>query len=187
MKFKNVNFNHKSEWIMWFLTEQDGYCSRKEIVDCLSSPLTYDIVAENTRKMKSVGLVHEDEMYVKNVNNKKIYKINQDEVNNYLDVKKEKGLGDSLSNPAAFANEEIDKLQEENNELRAYINRCDSDIKELDNKIKTLEKMFNNSQKRQSKNTRDIDTLEEEMETNRLYINAFIKWANEKFDARFNP
>ncbi len=188
MKFKNINFNHKSEWILWFLSEQDGYCSRNEIVDSLSSlPLTYDIVAANTRKMKSVGLVHEDEMFVANVNNKKIYKVNSDKVKEYLQVKEENELGSTLASPTDFVDDELKKLKDENEELRADLNRCESEIKTLENKIETVQNMFNSNQKRQERMTNDIDTLHEGMDTNRHYINEFIKWVNNKFGVNLKP
>ena len=171
MQFKNVNFNVKSEWIMSFLDNEDGFVSRAEIVEHLSVfDVSYDVVAENTRKMEVAGLVEFDTEPKKNVEDKKIYKINSDELNQYIEENGE------LVTPIDFAKDRIQNLEENIEEQRSRISHLESDLKSLENTVETLTDMFNSRGDRMSKLERDEEKINDAMDAHEFYVKQVLEY-----------
>ena len=186
MKFKGVNFNKNSEFILNYLDEEYRFHSRSDILEefTVVDDITDNVVAQNTRKFQTVGLVEEDESDKSDTPagfpRAKIYKIIPSVLDEYLEVKKEQGLNGELRKPGDFVKEEIECFEEKLEQKDVRINNIESENKSLKNRLDKMERMYNAQQKRMEKQSKDIKYLKEHAQSQEDYIRQILAFLEDK-------
>lgn len=159
-KYKGVNFKENSEMIMWYLRESDGYESAKSIIQALTqyNGITDNVVRQNLRKFEDVNMVNVKRVKQENIHDKKLYKIDTQVLDNYLDVKDNKGIGDSLYKPVSDESDKIDIIMEKMEQLIQENNRKSKFMNKMQKRLDAQEEFINHQQKK-------IEELESRLES----------------------
>lgn len=141
MKYNDVSFDYKAEWILSRLQDADGYESTSSLISALAAfdGITESKIRYSLEKLETAGLVVVDEQPTRDgINDKKLYKANSGSLEDYLGEK-----DGGLSQPPKANERRVRDLEEQLSQKDERISRLESDLRELESQVEVLQNQFN--------------------------------------------